>query len=196
MRRRRAWWIAGAVSVAVVAALSVILWRFAAEGIRTALIDPMLREFGVLRRYVERLPEITVWVVVVSICLLVVARALSPVLGLTRRRHGRRRRRDDPTELERVVRSFSRLHRVSARRHVSREIGQLASLLLARDHGLSLDAARQRALENMGPLPERIGRVVDEERSSLRGASSREIEAAFREAMEALEGWAEGGTRG
>jgi len=148
MNRR---WIALTAAAAAII-LSVVLWRFAGRGLTDAVLRPILREMATIRRSVERLPQMALWLAVIGFASLVVFRVLLRHVALPRRSRRRFRVERRTSDMERLARSIAR-RRAASHRHVARELMRITALLLARERSITPAEATRTIRRGEIPLP-------------------------------------------
>jgi len=188
MNRR---WIALTAAAAAVV-LSVVLWRFAGRGLTDAVLRPILREMGTIRRSVERLPQMALWLAGIGFASLVAFRVLLRHVALPRRSRRRFRVERRTSDMERLARSIAR-RRAASRRHVARELMRITALLLARERGITPAEAMQTIRRGEVPLPAALTAMeADEDHWSWRRSHSGNARK-YLEAIDVLERGVGGG---
>jgi hypothetical protein len=113
--------------------------------LHAAILTPLIAAFYTIRAYIERLPQLMLWVIPILITSAILFRLL---FALPRRekphRHERRPQAGDG-KLAEMIRQIER-SRVSrfARVRVCRQLSDSAMRLLARRHGVPIEEARRR----------------------------------------------------
>ena len=113
------------------------------EQVRTLFVVPIVQGFYIIRRYVDRLPQLVVWIVPLLLVVVLPARAM---FGRPSQSEHRRRPHHDQPEKGDLARLARQIHRSRlsrfARVHIARRLFEVAIRLMARRTGVSLDEAR------------------------------------------------------
>ncbi|UCF09558.1 MAG: hypothetical protein JSW65_05705 [Candidatus Bipolaricaulota bacterium] len=190
MRRAR---LGSLLTVACVVVTAVLLWRFAGGFLRDAVIIPLAHQIDVIRRYVEGLPGIVVWIVILAVTAAVAVRAALRETAFPRRRAHRRRGAHVRTELQRIARSLARGRSSNAQRHLANEFTRMAAMLVAQERGLPIDAAARAIRLREVALPPPLERAIHHRGKGRRARNLRDVGRRYEDAIAILERCVEGG---
>jgi hypothetical protein len=141
--RKRAVPVLVAASAFVVVVVAMTASGTLREEVRAIFVVPLLQGFYIIRHYIDRLPQLIVWIAPLLFFVVLLIRAVVGTPSLRRQRAYPQHDRPDKGELARLARQIHHA-RVSrfARVHVCRRLSEIAIRLIARRTGVPLGQAR------------------------------------------------------
>ncbi len=130
-------------------ALAALLIPAVGAELHAAILTPIIAAFYTVRAYIERLPQLLLWVIPIAATAIVLFRLLFALPRTARRSRADRRPRAGDGRLAEMIRQIQRT-RVSrfARVRVCRQLSDSAVRLLARRNGIPIPDARTQLRAN------------------------------------------------